>query len=131
MKPRKDHVVPLSKPALKIIQDLAEVPSSHLVFTQIGNGKPFSVNATRALLHRMKRPNVTTHGFRSTFRDWAGDLTAFQRETIEAAMSHNIKDKAEAAYRRSSALEKRAKLMQVWADYCGGSAMGEVISLHG
>jgi len=132
MKTGKEHVVPLSKRALSIVQERAESDSGDLVFSQQpGNGKRFSVNATRALLHRMGRPDVTTHGFRSTFRDWAGDRTAFQRETIEAALAHGIRDKAEAAYRRSTALEKRRKLMQAWADYCAGIAMGEVISLHG
>ena len=70
------------------------------------------------LMKRMDCGHFTAHGFRSTFRDWAGDKTLHQRETIEAALAHGIKDKAEAAYRRSSSLEKRRVLMQDWADYC-------------
>jgi len=69
----------------------------------------------------MRTERLTTHGFRSTFRDWAGDRTYHQREVIEAALAHRLKDKAEAAYRRSTALEKRRKLMQDWDDYCSGS----------
>lgn len=68
----------------------------------------------------MRDERLTTHGFRSTFRDWAGDRTYHQREVIEAALAHRLKDKAEAAYRRSTALEKRRDLMQDRDDYCNG-----------
>ena len=61
---------------------------------------------------------ITTHGFRSTFRDWAGDCTDFPREIAEFAIAHVVGDDAEAAYRRSTALEKRRELMKAWADYC-------------
>jgi len=131
MKAGKEHAVPLSDRALEIVKSLAETPLCDLVFPNPNNRKIHSVNATRALLHRMERKNITTHGFRSTFRDWAGDQTNFQRETIEAALAHSIKDKAEAAYRRSSAIEKRRKLMQAWADYCNGKMLAEVVRLHG
>ena len=66
----------------------------------------------------MGRGDLTTHGFRSTFRDWCGDCTEFPREVAEAALAHAVGDKAEAAYRRSDALEKRRKLMEAWAAYC-------------
>ena len=69
-------------------------------------------------LERMKREDITVHGFRSTFRDWAGERTHFPREIAEAALAHAVGDKVEAAYRRGDALEKRRKLMQAWADYC-------------
>lgn len=69
------------------------------------------------LLRRMGR-DETVHGFRSTFRDWAGDMTAFQREVVEATLAHTVGDKAEQAYRRGDALEKRRKLMDAWAAYC-------------
>ena len=58
------------------------------------------------------------HGFRSSFRDWAGDSTAFARDVVEAALAHAVENKTEAAYRRSDALEKRRKLMAAWAAYC-------------
>ncbi len=61
---------------------------------------------------------VTTHGFRSTFRDWAGETTAFPREVIEHALAHQLKDKAEAAYARGTLMEKRRRLMAAWAEYC-------------
>ncbi len=121
MKTSKEHVVPLSSRALEILNERLEFSDGGLVFPNLKNQKACSVNATRSLLHRMGLENITTHGFRSTFRDWAGDETNFQHETIESALAHVIKNKAEAAYRRGNALEKRRKLMQAWADYCGSA----------
>jgi integrase len=70
------------------------------------------------LLRGMESNGYSVHGFRSSFRDWAGDRTHYAREVIEHALAHQIKDKAEAAYRRSDALEKRRHLMEEWARYC-------------
>jgi integrase len=81
--------------------------------------QPITTAAPLKILHDL-RPGLTAHGFRSTFRDWAGDCTHYPRELIEHAMGHRLKDKAEAAYRRSDALEKRRRLMQDWADYADG-----------
>jgi integrase len=64
------------------------------------------------------RPGFTQHGMRSTFRDWAGETTAYPREVIEMAMAHQLKDKAEAAYARGNLIDKRRRLMRDWADYC-------------
>ena len=80
-------------------------------------GKPLSHSAMETVLHGMGS-DVTVHGFRSTFRDWCGDHTEFPREVAEAALAHVIGDKAEAAYRRSDALDKRRRLMDAWAAYC-------------
>jgi integrase len=80
------------------------------------------------LLRRMGR-EVTTHGFRSTFRDWAGNETGFPRELAEHALAHVIGDKAEQAYRRSTALERRRDLMEAWARYCGPRDSSIVVSL--
>ena len=71
------------------------------------------------LLKRMGRGDLTAHGFRSTFRDWAAERTAFPREVAEMALAHTIGDKVEAAYRRGDLFEKRRKMMDAWADYCG------------
>ena len=81
-------------------------------------GKPLSDMALLMTLRRMGRGDLTTHGFRSTFRDWSGDETEFPREVAEAALAHAVGDKAEQAYRRGDALEKRRKLMEAWAAYC-------------
>ena len=73
---------------------------------------------------------ATAHGFRSSFRDWAGNVTNFPREVAEAALAHVIGDKAEQAYRRSDALEKRRKLMEAWANYCASANQSKVIPLN-
>ncbi len=120
MKAGKEHTVPLSKRALEIVTMFSESPLSDYLFTNPRGLKPYSMNATMALLRRMGRDDITTHGFRSTFRDWAGDRTHFQRETIEAALAHGLKNKTEAAYRRSTALEKRRAMMEAWSSFCDG-----------
>lgn len=74
--------------------------------------------ALEMVLRRMKIENATVHGFRSSFRDWAGECTSFPRELAETALAHVIGDKAEQAYRRGDALEKRRVLMDSWALYC-------------
>lgn len=117
MKAGVEHVVPLSEPAtklLKAIQPTNAAPSSK-VFAVGGAAR--SNMAMSMLLRRMGRQDITVHGFRSTFRDWAGDATDFPREVVEAALAHTIQNKAERAYRRGSAIEKRRALMIAWADY--------------
>ena len=79
------------------------------------SGSGLSDMSMTALLRRMEYDNITVHGFRSTFRDWAGETTSFPREVIEAALAHGIKDKTEAAYARSDLFDKRRDLMQAWA----------------
>ena len=77
------------------------------------------------------RGDLTVHGFRSTFRDWAGDRTAYPHEVIEFALAHRIPDKASAAYRRYRALDKRRRLMGEWARYCSSTpAKAEVVALR-
>jgi integrase len=83
------------------------------------------------LLRRMKRNDLTVHGFRSTFSDWAAERTAYPREVVEMALAHVVENKVEAAYRRGDLFEKRRKLMEAWAGYCVGSTSGTVISIRG
>lgn len=116
MKAARDHRVPLSPRAIEILVEMKALQRGSLVFPSFRADKPMSDMALSALLKRMGVP-VTTHGFRSSFRDWAGDMTAFPREVAEAALAHAIGDATEAAYRRSDALEKRRALMVAWADY--------------
>jgi integrase len=80
------------------------------------------------LLRRMGKSDVTTHGFRSSFRDWCGELTNFPRELAEAALAHVVGDKAELAYRRGDALEKRRAMMNSWSEFCGGELASVVKS---
>ena len=118
----KEFEIPLSKRAVLILKALPREKGSPYVFPGARAKAPLSNMAMLELLRGMKANGLTVHGFRSSFRDWAGDRTNFAREVIEAAMSHQIKDKAEAAYRRSTALDKRRKLMEAWAHYCASPA---------
>jgi integrase len=118
MKAGKEHTVPLSLRAVQMLKTLSKAKTSQYVFPTEGADSPLSNMAMYALLKRMGRPEITVHGFRSTFRDWAGEQTHFPREIIEHALAHQLKDKAEAAYSRSTMPEKRRKLMDAWAEYC-------------
>jgi integrase len=126
----KDFEIPLSRRAIEILEELPREKGGY-VFPGAKAKAPLSNMAMLELLRGMRGDGLTVHGFRSSFRDWAGDHTNFAREVIEAAMSHQIKDRAEAAYRRTAALEKRRKLMEAWARYCEQSASaGSVVAMH-
>jgi integrase len=114
----REHRVPLSAPAVKILTDLREESGSAFVFPGRQSTKPLSNMALLTLLRRMNRDDITVHGFRSTFRDWTAEQTNYPREVAEAALSHAIEDKVEAAYRRSDLFDKRRQLMDEWAAYC-------------
>ncbi len=120
MKAAREHRVPLSKPAIGILEKLNEARSCEFVFFGLKRGRPLSNMALEMLLRRML-VETTVHGFRSAFRDWCGDQTSFPREVAEAALSHVVGDKAEQAYRRGDALEKRRALMDAWAAFCAPS----------
>jgi integrase len=117
MKSHREHRVPLCDRAVEIVETLAKVRHSQFVFPGNKRDKPLSNMAPDMLLRRMKTGDITTHGFRSSFRDWAGEETNFPREITEAALAHAIGDKTEAAYRRGDALAKRRKLMEGWASF--------------
>jgi integrase len=132
MKAGRPHRVPLSDRALAIIEALPR-ESSGLVFPG-SRGASISNMAMLELLRGMNGNGYTTHGFRSTFSDWAREQTGYPRDVIEMALAHAIKDKSEAAYRRGDALEKRRRLMADWARYCespAASAGDVVVALHG
>jgi integrase len=131
MKAGKEHRVPLSDRAMAILDGLQQARVSEFVFPGFKRGCPLSNMALEAVLRRTE-VDVTTHGFRSSFRDWAGDSTAFARDVVEAALAHAIENKTEAAYRRSDALEKRRALMAAWAAYCDPDkgARGKVTPLR-
>jgi integrase len=118
MKGHREHRVPLCERAAVIVEELAKVRQGDLVFPGLKQGKPLSDMALGKLLSRMKVDAFTTHGFRSSFRDWCGESTTFPREVAEAALAHVVGDKTEAAYRRGDALAKRRKLMDAWGEYC-------------
>ena len=123
MKAAREHRVPLSDAAEGLLGALPR--TSDFVFP----GKPgrgISNGALLAVLRRMGRRDVTPHGFRSCFRDWAAEQTNHPRDVCEAALAHVLKDKTEKAYRRGDLLDKRRALMRDWAAYCGSAtARGE------
>ena len=118
MKASKEHTVPLSDRAIALLTSLERVKGEKHVFVGAKAGQGLSNMAMLEQLRGLAGNGYTVHGFRSTFRDWAGDRTNFARDVIEHALAHRIKDKAEAAYRRTDALEKRRKLMEAWARFC-------------
>jgi integrase len=128
MKAGREHRVPLSGRAVNILHELEPLKGGDgdFVFPGRARGKSLSNMAMEMMLRRMKVENATVHGFRSSFRDWAGNVSNFPRELIETALAHVIGDKAEQAYRRSDALEKRRSLMDDWAAYCAAQDIAKV-----
>lgn len=116
MKAGKEHRVPLSETAVRILNGTSHQDGIDLVFPATRGGL-LSDMALTALLRRMNVPAVP-HGFRSTFRDWTAERTNYPRDLAEAALAHQLESKVEAAYLRSDVLEKRRAMMQAWADFC-------------
>lgn len=118
MKAGHEHRIPLTVRAVEILKSLHKLRHNDHVFPGNARGKPLSSMAMSMLLRRVGKTEITVHGFRSTFRDWASEQTSFPHETCEHALAHRISDKAEAAYRRGDQFEKRRKLMEAWAAFC-------------
>jgi integrase len=114
MKSGKEHRVPLSERSL----ELTNHGNVRLWFPGYLQDQPFNEGAMLKLLKRMGFEELTVHGFRSTFKDWARDRTSFDNYVVEAALAHSLGDKIEAAYARSDVIEKRRKLMEAWAAFC-------------
>lgn len=133
MKAGKEHAVPLSSEAVEILHKAGwEMRESEFVFAGV-NGKALSNMACLAVLKRMERPGLTVHGFRSTFRDWCSESTAYPSDVAEMALAHTIKDKTEAAYRRGDLFDKRTRMMEDWAAYCATvrTSADKVVSIRG
>jgi len=131
MKSGRPQTVPLSLRADEIVREMRCASTSPFIFPGQNPARPLSNMAMTMLLRRMNQNDITVHGFRSTFRDWAGDCSAFPREVAEAALSHSVGDAVERSYRRKNALEKRRLLMQAWSDYCSGTNSADVVLLYG
>lgn len=116
-KNRKEHKVPLSKPAQAIVKRMLKLKGDYL-FPSPKPKKPLSENALLAVLERMGHDNITVHGFRSTFKDWASEETDHAPEVSEKCLAHTISSKVERAYRRGDLFKKRAQLMSDWAEHC-------------
>jgi integrase len=131
IKAGREHRIPLSGPALALLKRRHEGRTDDgWIFPGVRQ-KHLSNNAILALLGRMDRDNLTAHGFRSTFRDWAAEQTNFPREVAEMALAHAIGDKVEAAYRRGDLFTKRTRLMDSWAAYAlAAPRQGQLVSMR-
>lgn len=119
MKAGKEHRVPLSRDAVALLRALPRFANKKHVFPGGGRDCSLSDMTLTAVLKRMGFTALTVHGFRSTFRMWAAEMTHFPREVCEQALAHKLPDKVEEAYQRSDLFEKRRVLMDEWANYCG------------
>lgn len=117
MKAKREHRIFLSDSALAVLKPLKEAARSNYVFPGGKDGKPLSNMAMLTTLKRMKRDDLTAHGFRSTFRDWAAEMTDYPSEVVEMALAHVVGNKVEAAYRRGDLFEKRKGLMGDWEKF--------------
>jgi integrase len=134
MKSGREHRVPLAPPTLELLAQLREhqVDEADYLFPGLRPGKPISNMAMLVMLRRMGRGDITTHGFRSSFRNWAAERTNYSREVAEAALAHVVSDKTEAAYFRTDLFDKRRRLMAEWGKFCASPpapSTGDVIPL--
>jgi integrase len=127
MKTRKEHRVPLSPRAVALLRALYTEDGNAHVFVGRRAGKPLYHLAMHRVLREL-HPAATTHGFRSSFSDWANETTSYPNHVIEQALAHAVGSTVERAYRRGDLFDKRRKLMQAWAAYCSApAAAGAVI----
>ncbi len=135
MKAGKEHTVPLTDEVIDILNSVPRFVGNPYVFAGNALGKPISNMAMLQLMRRLgygingSRGHYVPHGFRSTFRDWAGETTSFPSDVCEMALAHTIKNKAEAAYRRGSLLAKRVELMQAWNHFVNPTRNNNIVSL--
>ncbi|MCW8918054.1 MAG: integrase arm-type DNA-binding domain-containing protein [Gammaproteobacteria bacterium] len=135
MKAKKEHRVPLSSAAITILKELDREEDNPYLFPGARNGRPLSNMALLQLMRGMgygvkgDRGSYVPHGFRSSFRDWSGEVSNFPRDVAEMALAHVIENKVEAAYRRGDLFAKRYKMMQAWSDYLVSTEAGTVMAL--
>ena len=131
MKAGVEHRVPLVPTAIALLKNLPTEDGNPFVFGGRKAGAGLGSNALADAMKRMKRTDVTVHGFRSSFRDWGSDKTEFSRDVCERALAHKIGDKTSQAYERTDAFGKRCELMKTWAAYCNSPPIvsGDVTSI--
>jgi integrase len=127
MKAGREHRVPLSDRGMEILKAMLRLRTSEFIFPGTKAGQPLLVMALEMVLRRAD-VDATVHSFRSAFRDWTGERTAFARELAEAALAHLLGDQVERVYRRGDALEKRRVLMDAWAAFCALQERGGVVA---
>ena len=123
--------MPLSLSAVRVLERVWHNREGRFVFPALRSDRPLSAMAMLKVLQRMGRSDITVHGFRSAFRDWAAEATSYSQEIAEMALAHAITNKVEAAYRRGDLFQKRARMMEDWGIYCDAPAprVAEVIPL--
>jgi len=130
MKMDKEHRVPLSEPALALLRRLWTEDGNDLIFIGAQSGRGLGDRALAEMLAKMGRSDITVHGFRSTFRDWAAEVSHHPNHVVEQALAHAIGNAVERAYRRGDLFEKRRALMQEWATFCARPADGAVVPMR-
>ena len=131
MKADKEHRVPLSDGTIAILEQMQVIRQSDYVFPGRLEGRPIGDNTIWRLAKEAAGSDITIHGLRSSFRDWAAERTSFPREVAEMALAHAIPNAVEAAYRRGDLFEKRRRLMDAWATYCSRpAATGKVLPIR-
>ena len=129
MKAGKEHRAPLSDAAMAIVEKMAAIRQGDHLFPGGKAERPISNMAMLMLLRRMGRDDLTAHGFRSTFRDWAAECTNFPAEVAEMALAHTVGDKLEAAYRRGDLFQKRREIMAAWANFIDRDNTATVVTM--
>ena len=135
MKTQREHRVPLAEEAVAILTVVPQVAGNPYVFPGARHGRPLSNMALLQLMRGMgygvngERGDYVPHGFRSSFRDWSGEVSSYPRDVAEMALAHVIQNKVEAAYRRGDLFAKRAKMMQEWAQFCMQETTEKVVPL--
>src|SRR5262249_15163502 len=128
-KTQREHRVPLGDAAIAVLEQMSELRQNEFVFR--GDRRAGVSNMAMDMLLRRMGSDITVHGFRSTFRDWAAERTSFPHEVAEMALAHAIPNAVEAAYRRGDLFEKRRRLMEAWAEYCSKTPVkGSVTALR-
>lgn len=130
MKAGVEHRVPLSARAVAILEEMSALKSGPFVFPGRKPGSPLSIDVFRALMRWLEIENATPHGCRSTFRDWVGERTSFPPELAEHALAHRVGGAVERAYRRGTALDRRRKLMEAWAQFVAQPSAGNVVPIR-
>jgi integrase len=134
MKAAKQHRVALSQRAIELLEELPTEEGNNFVFVGPHKGSGLSPSSLTQTLRRMRRRDLSVHGFRSSFRDWAAEQTNFPREVAELALAHRVGDKTEQAYQRADMLKKRHALAEAWSRYCSAPAAkadGKIVPMHG
>ena len=128
MKAKKLHSVPLSKEALKLLDEIKDLDETYLFVSPRG-GQSVSESSVRKIL-RKTHDKATIHGFRSSFKDWSAEMTNYAWLVSEQALAHQLKDATEKAYMRSDLFEKRKLLMEAWSDYCLNGRVADVVPMR-